>query len=452
LAGIIETMTGCSESEPKQLLGWTPIASLGVAIAISGNFSGWNYGLASGGWGGMFVAAILMGFFYVCLTRIVGELAAALPTAEGFDAYVTRALGRDCGGMAGMSLFAGLAVGTGLAISFIAAYVKSMTGVGGWPLKIGLIVAVCALQARGARDSVRATVIAGGFALVILIAFCAYMVPHFHVSHLFAVEADGREHLLHGGLLGVFNCVPFALFFFIGVEQAALGAGEAADAARSVPRALTAAVIIALAIGFAVLVTATGGAGVDRLVHSDDPLFTAVSAASASSSLQSLAAPLLGIGAVVSLLATLFSLSYAASRQLQSLALARQVPHGISRTNRRHAPYLAIGVVAIVGVVSAAFDPDTIMVLFVFLLNITYQFTIVAFVALRRREPHLDRPVRAFGGGSTAIVSAALSLAVLVSCARQQPTVTAAAMLGLVTYLWIARTIRISCASFNVGE
>src|ERR1700757_2418232 len=67
----------CSPSSSLQgsSLGWLQIASMGVAIAISGNFSGWNYGLAVGGWGGMFAAATLMAVLYLGLTQIVGELA-----------------------------------------------------------------------------------------------------------------------------------------------------------------------------------------------------------------------------------------------------------------------------------------------------------------------------------------------------------------------------------------
>ena len=34
--------------------------ALGVGAVISGHFSGWNLGLASGGWGGMLVAAIMI--------------------------------------------------------------------------------------------------------------------------------------------------------------------------------------------------------------------------------------------------------------------------------------------------------------------------------------------------------------------------------------------------------
>ena len=36
--------------------GWVLLAGLGVAYVISGDFAGWNFGLAEGGWGGLLVA------------------------------------------------------------------------------------------------------------------------------------------------------------------------------------------------------------------------------------------------------------------------------------------------------------------------------------------------------------------------------------------------------------
>lgn len=44
--------------EKRQLkqgaVGWLLLVGLGVAYVISGDFAGWNFGLAQGGWGGMF--------------------------------------------------------------------------------------------------------------------------------------------------------------------------------------------------------------------------------------------------------------------------------------------------------------------------------------------------------------------------------------------------------------
>ncbi len=89
--------------------------------------------MAVGGWGGMFAAALLMAVLFVGLTQIVGELAAALPAAAGFDGYVRHALGRELGAAAGIMLFAGLAIGSGLAATFIASYAP----IAGWDMEPG---------------------------------------------------------------------------------------------------------------------------------------------------------------------------------------------------------------------------------------------------------------------------------------------------------------------------
>ena len=47
--------------------GWVLLASLGVSYVISGDFSGWNFGLAQGGFGGMLVATVVMAVMYCCI-------------------------------------------------------------------------------------------------------------------------------------------------------------------------------------------------------------------------------------------------------------------------------------------------------------------------------------------------------------------------------------------------
>src|SRR5258707_12594798 len=116
-------------------LHWLQVAALGIAIAISGNVSGWNYGLGVGGWGGMLLAALAMAVLFLCLTQSLAELAAALPEAGGFDGYVRRALGPTAAYLAGMSVAIALAVGAGLAVSFSEAYVSAWLGFGGLPGK-----------------------------------------------------------------------------------------------------------------------------------------------------------------------------------------------------------------------------------------------------------------------------------------------------------------------------
>jgi ethanolamine permease len=315
-------------------LSWIKVAALGTAIAISGCFSGWNYGLPLGGWGGMTAAAFAMGVLFFCLTQCLAELSATLPQVAGFDSYARLALGPTAGYMAGMSVAIGLAIGTGLAVSFAAAYSAGMLGIGGWPVKGGLLVAVIALQLRGASEAASFTMVVGGVALAILFVFCLSVASQFSVDHLLSETVGRGRTLFPAGAFGAARCIPFALFLFLGVEQSAQAAAEMTDITNSMPKALMTAICVTFVIGMAVLLLATGAAGVEPLATTDDPLLVAVLAHPGKPH-NELLARMVGAGALVSLIATFFSLAYASSRQFYHLASAGYLPSWLARTNRR---------------------------------------------------------------------------------------------------------------------
>ncbi|MGH8137449.1 MAG: amino acid permease [Steroidobacteraceae bacterium] len=426
----IEQAEVATEALQRGSLGWFKVAALGVAIAISGNFSGWNYGLGVGGWGGMLVAALGMALLFFILTQCLAELAGTLPQGGGFDFYARYALGPAAGYLAGMSVAVALAVGTGLAASFAEAYTSAMLGIGGWPVKIGLFVAVIALQMRGAAEAVGLTMGIGITALVILVVFCLFLAPHFDSANLLSAAAAGGYTAFPHGALGAAQCIPFALFLFLGVEQAAHAASEMKDVAKLMPRALLAAISVAFAIGFCVLLFATGSAGADHLATANDPLYVAIAAHpdyAGTTAMERLVAS----GALISLIGTFFSLAYAGSRQFYHLAGAGYLPHGLHRTNRRLAPARALLLVAAIGLVAAAFSPDSVMVVFIFLISVSYVLVLLAFIHLRRRQPALVRPYRAFGGQTMAVVATVLAVAVMLSCYHLQAVALSYAVAAL---------------------
>jgi ethanolamine permease len=52
---------------------------MGVGAVISGDFFGWNYGLATGGFGGMLFVVLAMTVMYLRLCFFIAETPAALP-------------------------------------------------------------------------------------------------------------------------------------------------------------------------------------------------------------------------------------------------------------------------------------------------------------------------------------------------------------------------------------
>ena len=64
----------------KGAAGWILLAGLGIAYVISGDFSGWNLGLAEGGWGGLLIASIMLEYGYGPLLAIAWRVVPVLLT------------------------------------------------------------------------------------------------------------------------------------------------------------------------------------------------------------------------------------------------------------------------------------------------------------------------------------------------------------------------------------
>ena len=82
--------------------GWLLLVGLGVAYVISGDYAGWNFGLKTGGWGGLLVASALMATMYTCMCFALAELATLAPTAGGGYGFARRAFGPWGGFLCGL--------------------------------------------------------------------------------------------------------------------------------------------------------------------------------------------------------------------------------------------------------------------------------------------------------------------------------------------------------------
>jgi ethanolamine permease len=423
-----------SEELKSGALSWPKVAALGVAIAISGDFVGWNYGLAVGGWGGMMAAAIAMVVLFWCLTQCLAELAAAMPEGGGFDYYARRALGPAAGVVAGTAVAIALAVGAGLAMSFAQGYTESMFGLAGWGPKIALLLVVVGLQLRGAQEAGGITLLIGAVTLFVLAVLLLYLAPWFEPANLRTSAKLAVPTAFPGGWKGTGSCIPFALFLFLGVEQAAHAATEMKDMAKSISKALGASIGVAAVMGLCVLLIVTGAAGADQLGGVADPLFAAVMT-HGSAQWATMVARFVGTGALIAIIGTFFSLAYAGSRQFYHLGMAGYLPRVFRHTNARRAPDAALLLLAVIAIATAAFKPDDAMVVFIFLISVSHVFVLLTFIKLRRSAPGLARPYRARGGVAVASVALVLSCAVMISCYQLQVRALSVAIAGLVA-LW----------------
>ena len=94
--GVEYNDVGASYFEGRKLRRYAGVGSLwalGVGAVISGDFFGWNFGLAAGGFGGLLIATVIITLMYVGLCFSIAEMAPALPHTGGAYSFARSAMG-----------------------------------------------------------------------------------------------------------------------------------------------------------------------------------------------------------------------------------------------------------------------------------------------------------------------------------------------------------------------
>ncbi len=411
------TATGADDYLAKRQLqkgaaGWVLLAGLGVSYVISGDYSGWNFGLGQGGFGGLLIAGVLIAAMYTAMVLGMAELSSALPTAGGGYTFARRALGPWGGFATGTAILIEYAIAPAAIATFIGAYVESLGLFGitdGWWVYLAAYVLFVGVHLMGVGEALKVMFVITAIAVVGLIVFAVAAIPLFDAANLTDIaptDAAGASPFLPYGYLGIWAAVPFAIWFFLAIEGVPLGAEEARDPAKDVPRGIIAAMVVLLVTGAAVLVLATGAIGASALAESGNPLVEALGTGTM--------ATVVNYIGLAGLVASFFSIIYAYSRQTFALSRAGYLPRVLSLTNGRKAPTLALIVPGVIGFLLSLTGQGAVLLnMAVFGAALSYVLMMVSHIVLRRREPDMPRPYRTPGGVATtgfALVVAVISV------------------------------------------
>lgn len=165
-------------------VGWLLLVGLGVAYVISGDFAGWNFGLAQGGWGGMFIATVVVAVMYLCMCLSMSEMATMLPTAGGGYSFARTAFGPFGGYLTGTAILIEYSIAPAAIACFIGAYCESLFGVGGWIIYLVCYLVFMGIHLKGAGEALKIIFVITAIAAVALLVFIIAMIPHFNSANL----------------------------------------------------------------------------------------------------------------------------------------------------------------------------------------------------------------------------------------------------------------------------
>jgi ethanolamine permease len=398
--------------------GWLLLAGLGVSAVISGDYAGWNFGLAEGGFGGLLIAVVLMAVMYTAMVFGLAELGSALPTAGGGYTFARRALGPWGGYATGIAVLIEYAIAPAAIATFIGAYVESLGLFGitdGWWVYLAVYALFVGVHLMGVGEALKAMFAVTVVALAGLLVFLVGAIPRFDGELLLDIaptDAAGASAFLPYGVIGIWAAFPFAIWFFLAVESVPLAAEEARDPARSMPRGIVAAMAVLVVLAVLMLVFTPGAAGSAAIAGSGNPPVDALAGGGAPGGLVTV----VNYAGLFGLVASFFSIIYAYSRQTFALSRAGYLPRALSVTNARKAPVLALLVPGAIGFgLSLTGQGAMLLNMAVFGATVSYVLMMISHIVLRRREPDLPRPYRTPGGTATTGVALVLAAAAVVA-------------------------------------
>jgi ethanolamine permease len=274
-----------------------------------------------------------------------------------------------------------------------------------WAWWIILYVVFIALNASGSHTAFRFAIIVAIISLAIIVIFSlmAAFSGLFSVDKLFNIAPEpGQTAFLPFGVEGILWAIPFAVWFFLGIEELPLAAEEAKNPAKDIPKAGLWARTTLIATGLLILFLNTGINGAQELRLAGEPLLDGFRLMVGDQ-----LAALLGLIALIGLLASLQGIMFAYARNMFSLSRAGYYPRGLSVTNSKNVPFVALVVGAVIGfaallsieILTAVDAEGAGAVAGAIVLNIAvwgamlaYMMQAVSFLILRRKLPNLKRP------------------------------------------------------------
>ncbi len=414
--------------------------SLGVAAVISGDFYGWNVGLDAGGFGGLLIATVVVAIMYYGLCFSIAEMSPALPHTGGAYSFARSAMGPWGGFITGLAENMEYVITPAVVVSAMGFLmhdiVKGLLDLAGEPVWNSPVtwmavfyVIFVGINIMGIEATMRFTVAVNIVALGILGVF--------FLSAIFSGKIDpalwtnippepGNSSFLPKGIGGIFPAIPFAIWFFLAIEELPLAAEESMDPRRDIPRATIWGMTTLVITGALTLFINTGVVGAQALGPSATPLFDGFKVIFGEGT----SAELLGLIGLFGLIASFFTIIYAYGRNTYSLSRAGYFPKWLSITHgERKTPHIALIAGAVVGYVLAVLMywlgqqkgelagkvVGALLYMAVFGAVISYAMQCLSFILLRRKMPHIHRPYWSPVGEWGAAIAGILAIVSLIS-------------------------------------
>lgn len=410
-------------SQLKPTLGTLHLWGIAVGLVISGEYFGWSYGWGSAGTLGFLCTTLMVAVMYTCFIFSFTELTTAIPNAGGPFAYSLRAFGPTGGMIAGLATLIEFVFAPPAIAMAIGAYLNvQFPGLDPKWAAVGAYCVFMSLNIVGVSIAATFELVVTILAVFELLVFMGVVAPAFSFSNFALGGWAGADTFSLGALSGMFAAIPFAIWFFLAIEGAAMAAEEAKDPKRTIPRAYIAGILTLVTLAISVMIFAGGVGDWRALANINDPLPQAMKGVVGENS--NWMHMLVWIG-LFGLVASFHGIILGYSRQFFALARAGFLPPSLAKLSRFQTPHRAILAGGVVGIAAIFSDglvnlqgltlTAAMITMAVFGAIVMYIMSMLSLFKLRRSEPQLERSFRAPGYPLVPAIALLLALVCLVA-------------------------------------
>ncbi len=383
-----------NENQLKRTLGPIMLWGLGVGYVISGMYFGWNLGLEKGGTLGLAIATFFIIILYLTFTFSYTELACAIPKAGGAFDYSIRALGKDWGFLGGMAqniefIFAPPAIAFAIG-AYVQTFLPSIPIF--WIAVVAYII-FTAINIYGIEAAASFELFITIIAVIGLLIFAGSTLPAFEFSNL-------EKMLYPHGWTGVFAALPFAIWFFLAIEGVANVAEETINPQRNVMIGFGSAILTLVILCLLTFTSAVGTDGWETIVFpsegadpSDAPLPLAMAKTVGAGHILYKIVTVIGLFGLV---ASFHGIILAAGRSTFEFGRVGFAPKALGKVHSKFkTPSNALVVNMLIGIV-ALYTGKTgeVITIACFGALTLYIISMISLLALRKKEPNLERPFK----------------------------------------------------------
>jgi len=371
----------------KAVISTFQLWGIAVGMVISGVYFGWNYGWAVAGTLGFLVAVLIVTVLYITFIFSYTELTAAIPKAGGPFSYAYRAFGPTMGFVAGFGTLVDFVLAPPAIAFALGSYAHFLNpAIPVLLVSVSAYVVFIAVNMLGIKESANFSLVITLLSVAELVVYMGVIAPYFKTENFVANAVPVTAS-------GVFEALPYAIWFYIAIEGVAMVAEEVKNPKKTIPRGyiLSILTLVFLAIGTMLL---SGGAGDWRLLSNIDyPLPETLSLTLGRGSAWSKIFASLGL---FGLIASFHCNTIGYSRQIFALARAGFLPTFLSDLHPRfRTPHYALLAGGLVGLGALLIgSTDKLIILSVLGAIVMYITSMMSLFALRRKEPNLYRPFK----------------------------------------------------------